>query len=413
MPIAPFAFAVQDVLSRWADADADYEQAADYLRYTQDQLTIAEADPDIDPLDVESAHAAVKLATLALPDTPPAQHFHRELTEVMAERAEAAGGADRIVTEEHLESARKQAIADDTAAVAAARAHRDRLYADLDRAESATASAFAEAETRTAEYVLDHIDELRTELAMLRAAGDYRIERAIHIDPDAVRHLPDLTARGINNLARSGFTVNAVHVGDPHAAREALALMRAAALEEDRMIMWCRPIDRHSALPVDHDDLILSLADVHRQITRGEREIDSTTTIVIDNSRLADPSVLTDIAEHAANHQGRVILLDDGRGWPRAPSGPLLKLLHRDLPWSTTLSVDATTPARRAAQPDLDPLLDRAGECEPEHLFAEVNQALADRALLRRQHLSSDRVAARLWSAGTARSNTQASGVEL
>ena len=67
----------------------------------------------------------------------------------------------------------------------------------------------------------------------------------------------------------------------------------------------------------------------------GNAKIDATTTIVVDRAALADPAILTDLAEHAAEHHARLVLLDgDDRGWPPAPSGPLLKLLHRDLPRS-------------------------------------------------------------------------------
>lgn len=396
----PYALAVQDVLARWADADTDYQQALDYLRHNQDQLTLTEAAPDIDPLDVESACAAVKLATLAIPDESPARRFHRELTEVMAERAEAAGGADRIVTDDTVEATRKQAIADDAAAIAAARTHRDRLTADLDRAESATAEAFAEGENHTAQYVLDHIDDLQTELAMLRAAGDHRIERSIHIDPDAVSHLPDLTARGVIKLARSGFTVNAVYAGNPDTARLALAVLQAAAADQNRTLVWCSAVDEHQAAPANDVYAAVSAAELHKQITLGERIIDYTTTIIIDRAAKAEATALTELAECAAQYRARLVLLDDyDNGWSAAPSGPLLKLLHRDLPWAVTLSVAHATPTSRAAQPDLDPVLYRADQCGPTRLPPDVLDALDERRRLQRQHISSSRVDASIWRA--------------
>ncbi|MCP9276799.1 MobF family relaxase [Mycolicibacterium arenosum] len=400
----PYAIAVQDVLARWADADTDYQHALDYARYTRDQLALAEAeaeaDADIDRLDVESARAAVKLATFAIPDVSPAERFHRELTGVMAERAEAAGGADRIVTDGTVEAARKQAIADDAAAVAAARAHRDRLRTDLDRAEAATAKAFAEADARTTDYVLDHIDQLHTELAMLRAAGDYRIERAIHIDPDAVSHLPDLTARGITNLARSGFTVTAVHAGDLNTTRRALAVLQAAASAQDRTILWCSPTDKHLTRPIDCDDWNsgLSLAHVHGQVCRRERQIDSSTTIVVEYAAQADPAILVDLADHVAEHHARLILLDgDDCGRPSAPSRRIFKLLQQDLPWSVTLTVDEATPARSAARPDVDPVIDHAARCDRAPLPSSITTALNERDVLRLRHAASSRLDADIW----------------
>ena len=399
----PYAIAVQDVLARWADADTDYQQSLDYLRYTQDQLTMAEADGDTDPLDVESARAAIKLATLAIPDEPPAQRFHRELTKVMVERAEAAGGADRIVTDETVEAARKQAIADDLAAVTAARAHRDCLGTDLDRAETATAKAFAEAETRSAEYVLDHIHDLHNELAMLRAAGDYRIERAIPIDPDAVRHLPDLTARGITNLARSGFTVNAVYAGDSDTAREALAVLHSAAIELGRQVVWCSATNDHTGLPkwAEENGGVPSPTDVHQQIEQQKREIDSTTTIIVNRAASADPATVARLAERAAEHHARLVLIDGAdRGWPPAPCGPLLKLLHQDLPWSMTLSVEDATPPRSAAQRDRESLLDQAQHCDQQLLPLHVLATLAERKRLYEQHVASSHLDTRIWRLG-------------
>ena len=82
---------------------------------------------------------------------------------------------------------------------------------------------------------------------------------------------------------------------------------------------------------------------------------------------------------------------------PPAPSAPLLDLLHQDLPWSVTLTVDQATPPRRAAQPDRDAVLEQAERCDPALLDTEVTDALQRRRQLRHQHTTGHRVHAHLW----------------
>lgn len=143
---------------------------------------------------------------------------------------------------------------------------------------------------------------------------------------------------------------------------------------------------------------MLSLTAVHHQIARGDREIDSTVTVVVDNAALADPSMLTDLAAHSANLHACLVLLDgDVRGWPPTPSGPMLALLHRDLPWSVSLSVEDATPASKRCQPDLDPLLDQAKRSDPRLSPRNISDALVERERLRRLHASSSRVDASIW----------------
>ena len=395
-----YMLAVQDVMARWADAEADYERTLAYVHWTRDQRADLEADPQSDPLDIASARAGVRLAMLALPEITPAEQFRDELSNALGRRSAAAGGANLIVTDDDVQAARERALDEDFAALAAARARRDRLKEDLNRAESAAALAFAEAETRTADHILEQVDALRTELDMLRAAGDYRIERGFTIPPEDTRHLPDLTARAITAAARTGFTVTALHADDDAAALAALRVLNTAAAANDHQILWCSATedqaDRlHSA---DAADTVVSLSDIHEQIARGQRELGTTTTIVVHRAAAADPAMLTDLAEHAAEHHAGLLLIDgDDHGWPPAPSGPLLKLLQRDLPWSGVLSIKTATPPQRLHQPDRDPLLEQADRCNPDILPTEVTEAIAERRRLRTQHNTSYRVHTEIW----------------
>jgi conjugative relaxase-like TrwC/TraI family protein len=398
----PYMLAVQDVLARWADAEQHYDRAADYLQHERDRLTALQNDPSADELDLASARAAVKLALLALPQTTPATQFHAELTEAITRRAQAAGGADRIVTDRDVDAERGRAQNDDLVALNAASSERARLAAALERAETATARAFAEAETRNAEHVHENIAALRTEMDMLTAAGDYKIERGFSIPTELADTLPKQTARRLDAVARSGFTVTAVHAGDSNAALDALHVLHDAALAAQRRLLWCSAdaerADRTAGSDTAAADTMHTIAQLHRLIATDQEQLDAQTTILVDRAGLAAPEVLADLAEHAADTGARLLLVDgDDRGWPPAPSAPILGLLHRDLPWSLTLTVESATPRRRAAQPDRDAILDQAQRCDPGLLDAEVTDALQRRRQLRQQHTSGYRVHSHLW----------------
>ncbi|QIV79898.1 MobF family relaxase [Mycolicibacterium frederiksbergense] len=396
----PHLLAVQNVMARWAEAEEHYDALTAYVQHERDRLTELHNDPSADELDVSSARAALKLALMALPDTTPAAQFHAELTDALTRRAEAAGGTDRIVTADDVDAARGRAQDEDIAALNAARADRDRLAAALERAETATAIAFAEAETRSAEHIRENIAALRTEIDMLSAAGDYKIERGFTVPSELATTLSEQTIRGLNAMARSGFTVTAVHAGDADAALDALRVLHEAALASERRILWCSTdADRAARIAgPDSADTAHTVTDLHRLIATQQEELDGQTTIVVDRASHAAPEVLADLAEHAADTGARLLLVDgDDRGWPPAPSAPLLGLLHQDLPWSVTLTVDMATPARRAAQPDRDAILDQADRCDPTLLDTEVTDALQRRRQLRQQHTSGHRVHSQLW----------------
>ncbi|MGV7552261.1 hypothetical protein PJN95_29440, partial [Mycobacterium kansasii] len=175
-------------------------------------------------------------------------------------------------------------------------------------------------------------------------------------------------------------------------------LSRAATREAPRrgagLAGRCSPLqdalDRlHAA---DVTDTAQHLTAIHEQIARGEKDLSADTTIVVDRAAAADPAILTDLAEHAAQHHARLMLVDgDDHGWPPAPSGPLLKLLHHDLPWSAVLSLNARIP-QHLHRPDRDPVLEQADRCSPDVLPAEAIEALAERNRLRTQYDTSHRV---------------------
>jgi hypothetical protein len=102
------------------------------------------------------------------------------LNEARSAFVEAAGGAENIVSERDITELRERALQADTDMLAAARAQASDLDNRLARAEIRAAQAFAEAETRRAEFVAEHIDLLRAELDILTAA-------AVEVDEPPVR----------------------------------------------------------------------------------------------------------------------------------------------------------------------------------------------------------------------------------
>jgi hypothetical protein len=337
---------------------------------------------------------------MGIDPTSPAEQFMPALTQAIADRAEAAGGPDHIISGDDVDAYLAELREADDQTLQTARAAHRRLRAQLDEAETAVAEAFAEAETRNADHILDQLDAIDTELDMLRAAGDYRIDRGFTITADTTAHLPDLTARALIAAAGNGFTVTALHVDDDHAAKDALRVLGAAAADNEREIIWCTAAADHQRDGLPHPDSAttrLMLTDLHQAVANGERDLGPDTTIVIDHAQTADPGALTDLAEYAAEKHARIFLLDrDDPGTLDAPAAPLLKLLHSDLPWSGVLTSENAIP-RRHRQPDRVAALDQAQRLNPDILPPRAADALEQRRRLRAQHDTSYRVHTELW----------------
>lgn len=396
----PYMFDVVDIVMRWQDQETSYEAALQRVQWARDHIAQLQADPNTDPLDLASAQLGLRLATMTLPQTSPAQRFQPELTAAMAARAAAAGGADKIVTRDDVDLARLEAEHTDRAALKAAQARRKRIAAELDRAESAAASAFAEAHTRTATHLLEQTDALRTELAVLSAAGGYDPNRSLKLDTHATEHLHPLAARGITTVASNGFTVTPIHAGDHTQALAAMRVLHAAATAADRKVLWCTPDTDYAdqARAADVADTFAPIDETLHHLRNGTWELPPNTIVVIDHAAQATPDTIAAIAKHAANRHATVLLLDPSENaWPPPPSAPLLKLLHEDLPWSTTLSVATEPTPRRPLQLDLEPVLDQANRYDPAILPPDITEALDERDRLRRTHNTSHRVHNMVW----------------
>ncbi len=412
----PHMLAVQDIMARWADADAHYETTVAAISHYRTELAALQADPTADPLDIASLRTMIDTTTAGLPDAGPAERFRDELTAALTARAEAAGGANNIVTADDVATARQQAMDDDNAALASARAHTLRLRNSLNNAETAIALAFAEAETRNADHITDHASELHTELAMLRAAGAYRIERGFTVHAEATTDLDDLTTRTLSNVARSGFTITALHTDDDATALAAMTALHTAAVAKKHRIIWCStdPTRDQQARDAAAADIFTTLADLEARLAARDITLDTDTTVIVDHAETADPAALLALAERADTQHGRLLLVySDDTGLPETPSGPLLKLLQRDLPWSGVITRGGPVARKPHDQPDRDSILDQAERCDPHILSDDINDALAERQRLRATHVETHRRHTDMWGRMTKPSKSRDTGTDL
>ncbi len=265
----PHLIAVQNVNAEWADAEDKYKAAVRQIQWAQKQLEQVRDDPPSDPLDIGSAQAEVRLRRMLLPSTTPAEQFYPALSAAMATPADAAGGADRIVSGDDVDALIAEANTADRRALRQAHIHRKHLYAELDRAERAAAAAFAEAETRSADHVLAQLDALRTELRVLEAAGRCEQAHPLAIPPTAVAGLPARTADTLTALARLPFTITPVAASPGRDTTHALHTLRAAANAAQRKVLWISPTQQQAdqARADELADTTATIAAAHQHLT--------------------------------------------------------------------------------------------------------------------------------------------------
>ncbi|GBE67774.1 hypothetical protein MFM001_42360 [Mycobacterium sp. MFM001] len=382
----PYHNALQAVIAQWADAEEHYESALAQVNWAQSRLNQLRADPAADPLDITSAQADLDLRQMCLPQVSPAEQFYPALNEALTARAEAVGAVENIVTSADVDKAIAAARAADDAAVKAARQHCNQIRRDLDRAELAAAAAFAAADHRALEHVLAQQTELDAELRILAVAGHQSPQRPL---PVAVPASGASGRAAIAAVAELPFTVSVVAAQPGRELNTALHTLRKAADTADRHIHWCTPSGK--VPPRKHiGHTTTTVAELHRNLTEENWQVDPGNLIIIDEAAKADPSMLADLAEHAAQHDARLILLDTSTStrWPPQPSARLLQLLYTDLSWTATLGPPATDTRRRESPtaPDLQPVLAQAAHLPPEMLTEQLRQALHQRTQLRQQH---------------------------
>ena len=130
--------------------------------------------PDADPLDIASAKLDINWRIMACPRSPPAERYQPALHDAIAARANAAGGAEHIISGDDVDKLIAAEPRRRPAQCSPPAASCSQLRRDLDRAELAAAAAFAAAETRSADHITAQLDELDTELRVLEAASRYQ-----------------------------------------------------------------------------------------------------------------------------------------------------------------------------------------------------------------------------------------------
>ena len=382
----PYLIAIQDVLAEWRDAEDEYDAALAQVQWARDHLEAVAEAADADPDDIASARSEVKLWEMFVPDTPPAERFMPALTAAMQARAEAAGGADKIVSGDDVDRLLMDLRTADEQTLRDARAERQRIGRARDRAEVAAAAAFAAAETRSAEHITAQRDALATEMRVLDVAGRYQVARPLNLSDSALGGLPDSARVPLKTLAELPFTITPVYAAPSRERTAALHTLRATAAAADRKVLWCSTT-RDGAERAKADELADSaatLTEAHQQIRDGNWRLPAGTLLILDDAASADPDAIADLAVHAADNRSGLILLNTMPPvWPPPPSNRLLRLLQADLPWTVSLGPPPDiAPTRHPDPPDLDPVITQAGRLAP-HLH---DDALRD-ALTRRNEL--------------------------
>ena len=378
----PYLIALQDVIAEWADAETQYEDAVSSVEWAREQLRQLQDQPDADPLDIASAKLDIKWRLFLVPEIPPAQRYHPALQEAIAARAHAAGGAEHIISGDDVDKVIAAASHDDDQAVLATRRRCSQLRRDLDRAELAAATAFAAAETRSAEHITAQLDQLAAELRVLEAASSYQPYRPLNLAPGAVADLPPATAAALTRTAGLPFAVTVVHTQPSRDRRTALHTLHNAAAAADRKILWCSPTREQADVALDDEfaDTAATITEAHANITSHQWQLKRGSLVIVDDAATADPAALADLAEDAAANQSGLILLDTGQTWPPQPSQRLLRLLHSELPWTTTLTPQTSSDIiNGGTPPDLEPALVQSRRLHPtlldDHLRASLTRA--------------------------------------
>lgn len=381
----PYLFAVSEVYSQWADADAAYDQATSKVAAAKAHYETLCASADPDPRAVETARLWIVVCERAVPAISPAEQFWPQIQAARAARAEAAGGEDKIISSEDVDAylfeLRKQEAADKNVKRAALR----ELRQDLEAAEAAAARAYADAETRSAEHIIENKQLLDTELRVLAACTRFDTGRPLSLDPDLVEGLSWSAQSALPRLAHLPFTVAPVQAVAGRDTARAMQALRAAANTGDRKVLWCSPTEEQaaSARADGLADTATTVENTHQRITGERWSLPAGSLLVVDDPAAVAPEVLAALIEHAYTaHAGVILLQTSTQTWPPQPSTRLMTLLHHDLPWSTVLNSE-TAIGRYTRPPDLDPILEQAARVDPEVLDPDVRAALQRREKLR------------------------------
>lgn len=342
----PHALAIAAIVEQWSDADAAYDDAVLLVEHARTQLATLTADPDADPLDIESARAALAFHTALLPAQPPSQHYQQALAQAYTARVQAAGGAHNIVTERDIVSTRGAADGTDRAELRTLRDQRTSLSTRIAAAERHVAAAFAAAQTSRDEYLEQLLTAAKTEITLLQAAIILDKERGALTIPDtALTGHPLATATALRTIAALPFTVTPVCADDTTQTRDAFHTLRAAANAAGRPVLWLSPTQTLADQAAEYDlaDAAVTFDQAHVNLTTGTWTLPAGTIVVAHTAGAATPNQLTELALNAAKSRTHIVLVDTGT---TGPASSAVHLLNTSLPWSATLThhIDLDTP---------------------------------------------------------------------
>lgn len=339
----PHALALVAILDQWADADAAYDEALLLVEHARTHLATVTADHNADPLDVESAHAALTFHTALLPAQLPSQQYQQALAQAREARAHAPGGAHNIVTERDIAAARGDADSADRTELRTLRDHRASLHTRIEAAERHLAAAFAAAQTSRDYHLQQLLSAAKTEIALLQTATVRGKDRhTLTIGDTALNGHHPVTAKALRSIAGLPFAAAAIRADDTAETREAFYTLKAAATTADRRVLWLAPTQTAADLADQCDlaDTAATFDDAHTKLTTGQWTLPVGTIVIAHTATAATTDQLTELARSAAKSQAQLLLIDTGTP---GPASNAVHLLHTALPWSTSLSPDVDT----------------------------------------------------------------------
>ncbi|WP_372586930.1 MobF family relaxase [Mycobacteroides abscessus] len=386
----PYLTAVIEATARWADAEKDYDQAIARARIAQDQYETLAATTSADPLDIESARQLARWCEHAIPTATPAERFHPLITAAQQARADAAGGADNVISHADVDAYLRTLRDIDDANHHAKRAELAQLRTHLEAAELEVARAYATDQIQAAEHVISRADLIADELRILAVSGHTSIQRPLYIPATDLNELGSRSQIMLPKLARSPFTITPVRAEPGQDTTRAMRILHESAEAADRKVLWCSPTQQ-GADTARHDglgDTFATTEQAAREISQGIWTLPAGSFLIVDDAATANPQTLIHLAEHAATANAAIILLDNNSpSWPPKPAARLLQLLHTDLPWATTLG-DSVIAAEPPQAHDLKPLLDQAQHLSPNVLTEELRTAVHRRERIRKTNQS-------------------------
>jgi hypothetical protein len=347
----PYQADVAHAHADWVTAQAAYE--AQQYRMTQLDKLIFRAESENDH-DLAQAYRE-RRADLAVDASELARVVAcaRTTREVATTRLHAmAGGPDRVITAEDIQSRRAMAVHADIDALNTARAEARDLDNQLGRAEARTARDFAENPERQREQAGWSAVTTERDLMVLRAEVDF-VEAAGGRSPATVYPPPpgDRTWQELDEPAHAAVTtitasMQSVHVltlgadADKHTT---LTAIHAAARGQSKHVL-ALPATHTATAYAEHHSYAQRFTDpasTRQRIDNGPWTIPPGTLFVIDDADHLDPKLLRYFTDHAARSNTKLLLVHTPTTG-RPPAHSLIDALAETLPWAQKLGTPAT-----------------------------------------------------------------------